>query len=249
MTVANLDAPAAGASGDEPGPAPQDGATDCLAPLKNAIDQARYTADAVTKELADPEETVLRGFGKQLGGSRKEIMALSRNLAVGQPASVATEATRLASEACDAIKVSREAIRAALREMGAASDISESSGPIRAQPMPSERPSERPSMGRLEPAGRRPAIPLPTWPQRPPTREWATGPQLAGAEWAQRPPHEGGLGEHGGCLASAAHTSNFSVAASRVSAKAEDKRGGGGAVGPHEGHDECPGERQWLAHV
>ncbi len=115
MTIANLDVPAAGASGDEPEPAPQDGATNCLAPLKNAIDQARYTADAVTRELADPEETVLRGFGKQLGSSRKEIMALSKNLAVGQPASVATEATRLASEACDAIKVSRESIRLRLR--------------------------------------------------------------------------------------------------------------------------------------
>jgi hypothetical protein len=32
-----------------------------------------------------------------LGSSKKEIMALSKNLAVGQPASVATEATRLAS--------------------------------------------------------------------------------------------------------------------------------------------------------
>jgi hypothetical protein len=217
VTIANLDASAVGASGDEPGPAPQDGATDCLAPLKNAIDQARYTADAVTRELADPEETVLRGFGKQLGGSRKEIMALSRNLAVGQPASVATEATRLASEACDAIKVSRESIRAALREMGAASDISEASGPIRSQPMLPERPS----MGRLEPAGRRPAVPLPTWPQRPPPREWATGPQPTGAESVQRPPpHEGGLGGHGGRLAPTAHTSNLGVATSRDSAEA-----------------------------
>jgi hypothetical protein len=184
VTIANLDVPAAGVSGDEPEPASQDGATNCLAPLKNAINQARYTADAVTRELADPEETVLRGFGKQLGGSRKEIMALSKNLAVGQPASVATEATRLASEACDAIKVSQEAIRAALREMGAASDISKASGPIRSQPLLPERPL----MGRLEPAGRRPAVPLPTWPQRPSPREWATGPQPAGAEWAQRPP-------------------------------------------------------------
>jgi hypothetical protein len=91
-------------------------------------------------------------------------MALSKNLAVGQPASVATEATRLASEACDAIKVSRESIRAALREMGAASDISEASGPVRSQPLLPERPS----MGRLEPAGRRPAVPIPMWPQRPP---------------------------------------------------------------------------------
>jgi hypothetical protein len=93
VTLANLDMPAAGTGGDELEPAPQDGVTNCLAPLKNAIDQARYTADAVTRELTDPEETVLRGFGKQLGSSEKEIMALSKSLAVGQPASVATEAT------------------------------------------------------------------------------------------------------------------------------------------------------------
>ncbi len=107
VTLANLDMPVAGTRGDGPEPVPQDEATDCLAPLKDAIDQARYTADAVTRELTDPEETVLRGFGKQLGSSKKEIMALSKNLAVGQPASVAMEATRLASEACDAIKMSR----------------------------------------------------------------------------------------------------------------------------------------------
>ncbi len=73
---ANLDMPAAGTGGSGPDPAPEMEATDCLAPLKYAIDQARYTA-AVTRELTDPEETVLRGFGKQLGSSKKEIMALS----------------------------------------------------------------------------------------------------------------------------------------------------------------------------
>jgi hypothetical protein len=62
----------------------------------------------------------------------------------------------LASEACDGIKISRESIRAALREMGAASDISEASGPVRTQPLQPERPA----MGRLEPAGRRPAAPM-----------------------------------------------------------------------------------------
>jgi hypothetical protein len=164
VTLANLDMPVAGTRGDEPEPAPREEAADCLAPLKDAIDQARYIADAVSKELADPEETVLRGFGKQLGASRKEIMTLSKNLAVGQPAGVATEATRLASEACGGIKLSREAIRAALREMGAASDISEASGPVRSRSLLPERPA----MGRLEPAGRKPAVPLPTWPQPPP---------------------------------------------------------------------------------
>ncbi len=162
MALANLNMPVAGTVGSGPEPAPQVEAMDCLAPLKDAIDQARYTASAAARELTDPEETVLRGFGKQLGRSKKEIMALSKDLAVGQPAGVEVEATRLASEACDAIKTSRESIRAALREMGAASDISEASGPVRARPLPQERPV----MGRLEPAGRRPAVPA--WPQQPP---------------------------------------------------------------------------------
>ncbi len=116
--------------------------------------------EAVARELTNPEETVLRGFGKQLGSSRKEIMDLSKNLAVGQPSGTATEATRLASEAGDAIRASRESIRAALREMGAASDISEASGPVRPPPVALGRPA----MGRLEPAERRPTVPLPTWP-------------------------------------------------------------------------------------
>jgi hypothetical protein len=122
VTLANLDMPAAGTREDEPVPAQQGEAADCLAPLKDAIDRARYTADAANRELNEPEETVLRGLGKQLGSARKEIMTLSKSLAVGQLASVATEATRLADEACENIRVSRELIRAALRDMGAASD-------------------------------------------------------------------------------------------------------------------------------
>ncbi len=239
VTLADIGVSAAGTGGAEPEPAPRAGATDCLAPLRNAIDQARYTADAVIRELTDPEETVLRGFGKQLVSSKKEIMTLSNNLAVGQPASVVTEATRLASEACDAIKVSRESIRAALREMGVASDISEVSGPVRSQPVLSERPL----MGRLEPAGRRPAAPVPTWPERPLPREWAAGPQPAGTEWAQRPPaHESGLGGRGGRLGPTAHACNLGVASGRDTAETSDERGGGGVVSPDEGHDECSGE-------
>jgi hypothetical protein len=246
VTLANLDMPVAGTKEGRPELVPQGEATDCLAPLKDAIDQARYTADAATRELTNPEETVLRGFGKQLGSSKKEIMALSKNLAVGQPASVATEATRLASEACDAIKANRESIRAALREMGAASDISEASGPVRPRPMLLGRPS----MGRLEPPGRRPAVPLPSWPQRPPPPGvGSSSPARRGRVGAAPPPHEGGPRRHGGRLAPTAHTGHLGMATSRVPAEAEDEGGGGGAVGPHEGHDECPGERQRLAHV
>jgi hypothetical protein len=162
--------PAAGTKGEEPArvpreepePVPQEGITDCLAPLKNAIEQARLTANAANRELNDPEEAVLRGFGKQLGGSRKEIMALSRSLVAGQPAGVAAEATRLADEACENIRVSRELIRAALRDMGAASDISEISGPVRTRTT---------AQGRHV-AGQGPAVPMPAARQRPLPRDW-----------------------------------------------------------------------------
>jgi hypothetical protein len=192
VALANLDMPVAGTRESAPEPVPQVEATDCLAPLRYAIDQAQYTAAAAARELTDPEETVLRGFGKQLGSSRKEIMALSRNLATGESADVAMEATRLASKACDAIKTSRESIRTALREMGAASDISEACGPTRVRP----QQQERPALGRLEPAGRRPAVP--TWVQQPPPPpEWVAGIQPAVPDWRQRPhpPPEGYRGK------------------------------------------------------
>jgi hypothetical protein len=147
------------------GPVAHPRVKDRLSPLRSAIEQATYTMQAVTRELTDPNETVLRGFGKQLGNSKKEIMTVSKDLVVDQPADVATEATRLASEACEAIKASRESIRAALRELGAASDISEASGPVRAQlPLPGQ-----PMVGCIDP-------------------EWAAGSRPAAASWFQRPP-------------------------------------------------------------
>jgi hypothetical protein len=51
---------------------------------------------------------------------KKEIMAMNRSLVVGQPASLTTEAHKLAGEAGEAIRASREMIKAALRGMGAA---------------------------------------------------------------------------------------------------------------------------------
>ncbi len=108
----------------------------------------------------------MRGLGKQLGGSRKEIMALSRSLVSGQPAGVATEAARLADEACENIRVSRELIRAALRDMGAASDISEVSGPVRPRTMALERQA----------TGQGLAVPMPAARQRPLPRDWEQRP-------------------------------------------------------------------------
>jgi hypothetical protein len=162
---AKLDQPVASFGGSKSGPVTHSGVTDRRAPLKSTIKQATYIMQAVTREITDPDETILRGFGKQLGSSKKEIMAVSKDLVVDQPADVAMEATRLASEACDAIKASRESIRAALRELGVASDISEAIGPVRAQ-LP---PPGRPVMGSIDP-------------------EWAAGSRPVASMWFQRPP-------------------------------------------------------------
>ncbi len=78
---------------------------------------------------------------------------MCRDLVVNQPADTATEAHELVSEAGEAIKASRETIKAALRGMGAASDISEISC-LAGLPRPS---LARPSMGNLAP---------PAWPLR-----------------------------------------------------------------------------------
>ncbi len=59
VTLADIGTVAAGMGGVEPEPAPRAGTADCMAPLRDAIDQARYTTEAVTRELTDPEETVL----------------------------------------------------------------------------------------------------------------------------------------------------------------------------------------------
>jgi hypothetical protein len=144
---AKLDLPTDGSSGGGTGPPAPTEATDRLALLKSAIKLANHTMDAVAREIQDPDETTLRGFGKHLGTLKKEIMALSRSLMVNQSAGVAMEATRLAGEAGDAIKSSRELIRAALRGLGVASDISEASGPTRTQ----RPPPARPVMGSIDP--------------------------------------------------------------------------------------------------
>jgi hypothetical protein len=165
---ARLNQPVASFGGSKSGPVVHSGVTDRLAPLRLIIEQATYIMQAVMREMTDPDETILRGFGKQLGSSKKEIMAVCKDLVVDQPADVAMEATRLAGETCDAIKASRESIRAALRELGAASDISEASGPIRAQlPL-----SVRPVMGSIDP-------------------EWAAGSRPAASTWFQRRPPRG----------------------------------------------------------
>jgi hypothetical protein len=113
---------------------------DSLAPLRKAIETVTHLTEAVAKEIQDPSEERLRDLARKPGTGKKKIMSLSRSLMVGQAASIVTEANRLASDAGEAIKSSRETIKAALRGLGAASDISEISGPTRAQRPPTTRP-------------------------------------------------------------------------------------------------------------
>ncbi len=105
----------------------------------------------MTKEVQDPSEERLQDLARKLGAAKKEIIARSRSLMVGRSGSLAAEAHGLASDAGEVIKSSRETIKAALRGLGAASDISEVSGPTRGL----RPPPTRPVLGNLKRSGRR----------------------------------------------------------------------------------------------
>jgi hypothetical protein len=109
---------------------------DALGPLRKAIGKV-----AALTEVQEPDEERMRDLARKLGTAKKKIMAMDRSLVVDQPASLATEAHELASEAGEAIRASRKTIKAALRRMGAASDISEASGPTGAPRPPPARPA------------------------------------------------------------------------------------------------------------
>jgi hypothetical protein len=97
---------------------PASGPDDALGPLRRAIGKIASLTEAVTKGVQEPDEEELRDLARKLGVARKEIMVMSRALVVNQPATAATEAHELASEAGEAIRASRETIKAALGEWG-----------------------------------------------------------------------------------------------------------------------------------
>jgi hypothetical protein len=105
----------------------------------------------VTKGVLEPDERELRDLAKKLGVVKKELMTMGRELMVNQPAATATEAHELVSEAEEAVRVNQRMIKAALRELGAVSDISEVSS-LSVLPPP---PLLKPVMGNLA---------APTWP-------------------------------------------------------------------------------------
>jgi hypothetical protein len=134
---------------------------DALGPLRKAVRGVATLTEIVAKEVQEPDEERLWDLARKLGAAKKEIMAMDRSLVVGQPANLATEAHELASEAGEAIRASRETIKAALRGMGVASDISEASGPTG---VPRLLPA-RPALGSLTAAWAPRGQPVtPAWP-------------------------------------------------------------------------------------
>jgi hypothetical protein len=103
----------------------------------------------VTRGVQEPDEEELRDLARRLVTFKKELMTMGRDLMVNQPAATATEAHKLVIEAGEAIKANREIIKAAIRGLGAASDISEvSSLAVPPRPLPA-----RPAMGNLAAPG------------------------------------------------------------------------------------------------
>jgi hypothetical protein len=98
---------------------------DALGPLRQALGRIANLSEAVAHVVPEPEEGGLRDLGRKLGVAKKELMALSRDLIISQPPALAVEAQQLASKAEEAIRAGQKAIKAALRGLGVASDISE----------------------------------------------------------------------------------------------------------------------------
>jgi hypothetical protein len=114
---------------------------DALGSLKRALGRVTSLGEAVASGVLEPEEGGLRDLAKRLGAVKKELMALGRGLMVSQPPASAMEVHELVSEAEEAIRFNQRTIKAALRGLGAASDISEA-GSLDAVP-----PPRRPIMG------------------------------------------------------------------------------------------------------
>jgi hypothetical protein len=98
---------------------------DALGPLRRALGRVASLGEAVTLGVLEPEEGGLRDLAKRLGAVKKELMALGRGLMVSQPPASAMKVHELISEAEEAIRSSQRTIKAALRGLRAASDISE----------------------------------------------------------------------------------------------------------------------------
>ncbi len=114
-----------------------------LGPLRRALGRVASLGEAVTKGVIEPEEGELCDLAKRSGAIKRKLMTLGKGLMVNQPPATAKEAHELISKAEEAIRSSQRTIKAALRGLGAASDISEASS------LDVPPPLQRPVMGSL----------------------------------------------------------------------------------------------------
>jgi predicted transcriptional regulator with HTH domain len=98
-----------------------------LGPLRRGMGKVATLSEAVTKGVQETDKEGLRDLARKLGAVKKELMAMGRDMMVNQPAAMASEAHELVSEVGEAIKASQKIIKAALRGLGVASNISETS--------------------------------------------------------------------------------------------------------------------------
>jgi hypothetical protein len=116
---------------------------DALGPLRRAMGRIASLNEAVNLAKAAPEEGQLRDLGRKLGMAKKELMVLGRDLVMNQVPTLAAETHDLAGKAEDAIRAGQMVVKAALRGLGVAYDISEA-GSLDLPP-----PPQRPAMGGL----------------------------------------------------------------------------------------------------
>ncbi len=98
---------------------------DGLGPLRRAMGKVTSLKEAINGAKGVPEEGGLRDLGQKLGKAKRELMSLGRDLITSQDPSLAAEAHELVGEVEDTIRTDQREIKAALRRLGAAYDLSE----------------------------------------------------------------------------------------------------------------------------
>ncbi len=96
-----------------------------LVPLRRATGGIAALAEVIMVLEAEPSEDKLRLLGRDLNEAKGSLMSLGQVLMLSQDPTLAASAHEVVAEAEEAIRVGQQRVRAALRRMGAASDISD----------------------------------------------------------------------------------------------------------------------------
>jgi hypothetical protein len=96
-----------------------------LLPLRRAMGGIADLAQAITELEAEPNEANLKLLGRDLNETKNSLMLLGRVLMLSQDSTLVASAHALVAEAKEAIQAGQQRVRATLRRLEAASDISE----------------------------------------------------------------------------------------------------------------------------